>query len=126
MADFNKSQGTWGRDANVSGTAKVWAAWEQIGTQALRGSYGVSGIVDEGVGRTTVNFTTNFNSQGGWCATGASNFYGSNTISASTAKFATVFQTCSSIYIYCNDGGTNIDSHWVNFAGFGPNDEPIS
>ena len=30
MADFNKSQGTWGRDANVSGACKAWINFEII------------------------------------------------------------------------------------------------
>ena len=106
-------------------TGKAWVNWTQVSTQTIRDSFNVSGIVDEGVGRTTINFEINFNTHDSWVATGASNFYGSDTLSSGTAKFGTISQTCSSIYIYCNDGGTNIDSHWVNFAGFGPNDDPL-
>jgi hypothetical protein len=107
-------------------TGKAWVNWTQVSTQTVRDSFNVSGIVDEGVGRTTINFVHNFNTHDSWVATGASNFYGSDTISASTAKFATFYQTCSSIYIYCNDNGTNIDSYWCHFAAFGKNDNPLT
>ena len=107
-------------------TCKAWVNWTQVSTQAYRDSFNVSGVVDEGVGRTTINFVHNFNTHDSWVATGASNFYGSDTISASTAKFATLLQTCSSIYIYCNDGGAQTDSYWCHFAAFGKNDNPLT
>ena len=50
MADFNKSQGTWGRDANVSGACKAWINFNGTGTIAINDSYNVSTIADEGTG----------------------------------------------------------------------------
>ncbi len=67
MADFNKSQGTWGRDANVKGIAKAWAKFNGASTPALDDSYNVSSIADTAVGRFGVNFTTDM-SDAEYCA----------------------------------------------------------
>lgn len=57
MADFNKTQGTWGRDANISGTAKAWVNFNGTGTPAIRTSYNVSSISDIGTGSYIIVFT---------------------------------------------------------------------
>ena len=43
---------------NVPGTAKAWVNFNGTGTVAIRASYNVSSITDNGVGNYTVNFTT--------------------------------------------------------------------
>ncbi len=57
MADFNKDEGNWGRDANVKGTAKAWAKFNGSGTIHLSGSYNVTSITDTAVGRYKPIFT---------------------------------------------------------------------
>ena len=59
MADFNKTQGTWGRDANVSGTAKVWINYDHV-NDSLKSSFNVSSVNDDSAGNFTINFTTSF------------------------------------------------------------------
>ena len=42
----------------MSGTAKAWVNFNGTGTVAIRASYNVSSITDNGTGNYTVNFTT--------------------------------------------------------------------
>jgi hypothetical protein len=42
----------------VKGSAKAWVNFNGTGTVAIRASYNVSSITDNGVGSYTVNFTT--------------------------------------------------------------------
>ena len=42
----------------VKGSAKAWVNFNGTGTVAIRASYNVSSITDNGVGDFTVNFTT--------------------------------------------------------------------
>jgi hypothetical protein len=41
----------------IQGSAKAWVNFNGTGTVAIRGSYNVSSITDNGTGRYTVNFT---------------------------------------------------------------------
>jgi len=43
---------------SVPGTAKAWVNFNGTGTVAIRASYNVSSITDNGTGQYTVNFTT--------------------------------------------------------------------
>jgi len=50
---------------NSSGTekgqlCKVWVNFNMTSTQAIRDSFGVSSISDQGTGRTRINFSTSF------------------------------------------------------------------
>lgn len=49
-----------GRQQHHPAHPKAWALVNQTGTQAIRASYGISSIVDPGVGGTTFNFSTAF------------------------------------------------------------------
>ena len=42
----------------IQGSAKAWVNFNGTGTVAIRGSYNVSSITDNGVGNYKVNFTT--------------------------------------------------------------------
>jgi hypothetical protein len=45
-------------EAIANGTAKAWVNFDGTGTVAIRASYNVSSITDNGTGDYTVNFTT--------------------------------------------------------------------
>ena len=59
--------------ANVINGAKAWVNFNGTGTVAIRASYNVSSITDNGTGTYTVNFTNAFSDAnyavGGWCNT---------------------------------------------------------
>jgi hypothetical protein len=44
-------------NAGVQGSAKAWVNFNGTGTVAIRGSYNVSSITDNGTGDYTINFT---------------------------------------------------------------------
>ena len=43
-----------------SGTAKAWCCFDGTGVIAIRDSFNISSLVDDGVGSNTVNFTNGF------------------------------------------------------------------
>ena len=57
---FNKTQGTWGRADNVTGTAKAWINFDgdDGGSAAVRTSFNVSSLAERAVGKFTINFST--------------------------------------------------------------------
>ena len=50
--------------AGGGGAARVWANWDLTTTLTIRDSIGVSSMVDDGVGRTTINFQDAFANTG--------------------------------------------------------------
>lgn len=44
----------------VDGSAKAWVNFNGVGTVAIRSSFNVSSIIDNGIGDYTVNFSTPF------------------------------------------------------------------
>ena len=57
----------------VSGVAAAWVNFNGTGTVAIRDSQGVSGLVDNGAGDYTINFTNNFDNASNYIMTGAVN-----------------------------------------------------
>ena len=64
-------------DQIEQGRAKVWVNFNQSGTLSERSSFGVSSISDQGVGRTRINFSTNF-ADTNYCIVGAIGQEGTN------------------------------------------------
>jgi hypothetical protein len=52
------SSGVLATQNGMSGIAKAWVNFDGTGTPAIRGSFNVSSITDNGTGNYTVNFTT--------------------------------------------------------------------
>jgi len=57
-ADINASAAIAGSKLSGVNDAKAWVNFNGTGTVAIRGSYNVSSITDNGAGDYTVNFTT--------------------------------------------------------------------
>ena len=81
-----------------AGLAKAWVNFNGTGTVAIRSSYNVSSITDNGVGDYTVNFTTAMADANyaisGWCTAPASSLFfltqNPNTaLAAGSARIAT-------------------------------------
>jgi hypothetical protein len=75
----------------ASGRAKAWVNFDGTGTVAIRASYNVSSITDNGTGDYTVNFTTaladvNYATAGSGRSTGISNGVTLGTITCSTSN----------------------------------------
>jgi hypothetical protein len=93
------SNGTAWTSGAPSGIAKAWVNFDGTGTLAIRGSFNVSSITDNGTGDYTVNFTTampnanyaanvtsNAVDNGGVIAIGMLQFYNSATNPMSTTN----------------------------------------
>jgi len=106
MADFNKTQGTWGRDANVSGTSKAWFSWSHSGN-AFNRSYNMSSATDNGTGQYTFAFTVAM-ADTNYCVVLGSSRNGSSGNAANASDFHNLatgnFQIRTG-----NDGGSNVN-----------------
>ena len=106
---------------NVPGTAKAWVNFNGTGTVAIRASFNVSSITDNGTGDYTVNFT-NAMTDANYsclpvCSQSATGEYANG--QAVDVTIATNFST-SSVIISCSNGNlvTMTDMEIVNVAIF--------
>tara|TARA_R110002126_G_scaffold47989_1_gene134075 strand:- start:507 stop:926 length:420 start_codon:yes stop_codon:yes gene_type:complete len=58
VTTLNSSSGVLATQNGMTGIAKAWVNFDGTGTPAIRGSFNVSSIFDNGTGDYTVNFTT--------------------------------------------------------------------
>jgi hypothetical protein len=102
----------------ISGSAKAWVNFNGTGTVAIRGSFNVSSITDNGTGDYTVNMTTAL-SNANYSITGASGGAGSTSNGAvylfdqSTARTTTLFRVAG-----ITSAGVVVDTPQMNIAVF--------
>lgn len=94
---------------------RAWVNWNGTGTVAIRASFNVTSITDNGTGNYTVNFTTampdvNFSVIG----------MKTNASSDSDSSIQDVYanRTTSSCQIFCKESAANTDSNNVNISVF--------
>jgi len=58
ISTLNNDTGVLATQNGMTGIAKAWVNFDGTGTPAIRGSFNVSSITDNGTGDYTVNFTT--------------------------------------------------------------------
>jgi hypothetical protein len=100
----------------VPNTAKAWVNFNGTGTVAIRASYNVSSITDNGVGDYTVNFTTALvDANFAWTAN-----VGLPTDSTEAAVFErSDFRTSSALRIKTrNSPGTQVDREYCHVLIF--------
>ena len=106
----------------ASGLCKAWVNFNGVGTVAIRGSYNVSSITDNGTGDYTVNFTTAM-PNANYCISGATTTTSSNIgVLGSYFALGTDFdKTINSIRVgtYTTTGPALADMTSVNFSIFG-------
>tara|TARA_A100001201_G_scaffold76397_1_gene68953 strand:+ start:389 stop:769 length:381 start_codon:yes stop_codon:yes gene_type:complete len=87
----NEIQDTSGGSSNltVPGTAKAWVSFNGTGTLAVRDSFNVTSVTDNGTGDYTVNFTN---------AMSNDNYSVAGSTSWSTASWGTYFSINASTY----------------------------
>jgi len=99
----------------VNGSAKAWVNFNGTGTVAIRASYTVSSITDNGTGDYTVNFTNAFADTNYVALVSAGNASDTPNIDRE-AIIAYTTTTCQMVFV--NSGVANIDPTFVNFAAF--------
>ena len=115
VSTINDSSGVLATQNGMTGIAKAWVNFNGTGTVAIRDSFNVSSITDNGTGTYTINFTTampnaNYN------VSGAGNFTAS-TNNVSLSIMPLVYNTNSIQVNTCTYLG-QIDSLFVNVSIF--------
>jgi hypothetical protein len=100
----------------IQGSAKAWVNFNGSGTVAIRASYNVSSITDNGTGDYTVNFTNAFADANYAFIAQAGNGGASQT--AGTSYSGAVPTTTSARLLVDNGGGTLQDREYVMAAVF--------
>ena len=90
----------------INGSAKAWVNFNGTGTVAIRGSYNVSSITDNGTGDYTVNFT-NAMPDVNYCVGLTADFAQQMVKSAATFGGSGTNPTTSSIRVFTRDGGSS-------------------
>jgi hypothetical protein len=106
----------------IQGSAKAWVNFNGTGTVAIRASYNVSSITDDGTGQYTINFTTAFaNTNYSTIGSGYPASSGSPAFTNATRVITAFSNTSSSCRIQICRSDTNsfdVDSTEMNVAVF--------
>jgi hypothetical protein len=114
ISTLNDSSGVLATQNGMSGIAKAWVNFNGTGTVAIRGSFNVSSITDNGTGNYTVNFTTAMPNTN-YSAVGTSGNLDTSTTAGCTS---TTNRATTSCRIYCGDTSGLIDRADTSFAAF--------
>ena len=101
----------------VKGSAKAWVNFNGTGVVAIRASYNVSSITDNGTGDYTVNFTTAM-PDANYEVNGSVSANASGTLTGLNIKTGTTPTTSAISVTTLTGGGTNQDYTYVNVAIF--------
>ena len=96
--------------AEVSGLCKAWVNFNGTGTVAIRASYNVSSITDNGTGDYTVNFTTALADANFSTICGGQENFTAGTDGFVSLKGNTTQSSLSSIRIACSSSGISTTS----------------
>jgi hypothetical protein len=110
ISTLNDDAGVLATQNGMTGIAKAWVNFNGTGTPAIRSSFNVSSITDNGTGDYTVNFTTAM-PNANYSVTGLSQFDQTNTTLGSAvflaiARFSTALST-GSVRVINNVGNAN-------------------
>ena len=97
----------------IQGSAKAWVNFNGTGTPAIRASYNVSSITDNGTGNYFINFTNALPD-----ANYAASFLGSDANWGSVAYIASYTTTSLNIVTLANAGTNTADLQTVGVAIF--------
>lgn len=101
--------------ANVINGAKAWVNFNGTGTVAIRASYNVSSITDNGTGDYTVNFT-NALADANWAVVSTVQLTGVSSLA--NGQQGTPVSTAARIIVLNSVNGGQIDPTYVNVAIF--------
>lgn len=103
---------------SVPGTAKAWVNFNGTGTVAIRASYNVSSITDNGTGNYTVTFTTAM-ADTNYCVAGSADDINSSTVGTYFVPHNGTAPTTTAVRIrMLNSTPSYVDRESVNVAIF--------
>ncbi len=98
----------------AEGTAKAWMSLNGTGTIALRDSFNISGVVDNGTGSYTPSYSSNFGSAN-YSASGA----GGSSNSNGFVRLNTPAAGSQDLETRASNAGTNYDEAYTRFTATG-------
>ena len=116
------SSGVFATQNGMTGIAKAWVNFNGTGTVAIRDSFNVSSITDNGTGDYTVNFTTAFANANYAVIASSSNDGTNNALSINTqsTQGSISVPTTTSVRMQIAKAGVGyFDATYVNVAIFG-------
>jgi hypothetical protein len=114
ISTLNDSSGVLATQNGMTGIAKAWVNFDGTGTVAIRDSFNVSSITDNGTGNYTVNFTTALPNSNYSVAGSSSTSSGTNPVILRPATFNTTTLAFETIQA----NGTNQDPAIVSVSVF--------
>ena len=117
ISTLNNDTGVLATQNGMTGIAKAWVNFNGTGTVAIRGSFNVSSITDNGTGDYTVNFTTAM-PNANYAIAGSG---GNNTTQGTnlTVPINTTAPTTTAVRVQCNQqNGGLIDPALFNVVIF--------
>jgi hypothetical protein len=125
ISTLNNDTGVLATQNGMTGIPKAWVNFNGTGTPAIRSSFNVSSITDNGTGDYTINFTTAM-ANANYAVSGtvrATQIYGAAQVMSVILSYANA-PTTTACYVWTssiNDGGgrTNTDSDYVCVAILG-------
>jgi hypothetical protein len=100
----------------ISGSAKAWVNFNGTGTVAIRASYNVTSITDNGTGDYTVNFTTAL-TDANYAVTGNAGF-GTTSLASPSFGIGTLATSSARIFINGSVSATAFDYNFVTAVIF--------
>jgi hypothetical protein len=116
VSTLNNDTGVLATQNGMTGIAKAWVQFNGTGTPAIRASFNVSSITDNGVGDYTINFTTAMPDTNYACIPAVGSVGGSTSSTQATAKY-TGTKTTSACQVMFQQGaaGADFDNNAVAF-----------
>lgn len=116
VTTLNSSSGVLATQNGMTGIAKAWVNFNGTGTVAIRNSFNVSSITDNGTGNYTINFSTSMPNTN-YCVTGISDVALNTDNNPRSINFI-AFNTGSLQISTIDNSGVKEDSAYVNVAVF--------
>lgn len=106
-------------DPSISGAAKAWVNFNGTGTVAIRASFNVTSITDNGTGQYTINFTNSLTdaNYSGVVTTGQVSD-GTNLIVCTANFYAVPTSSAWRINVVTRGGGVDTDSAYMSATVF--------
>jgi len=101
----------------IQGSAKAWVNFNGTGTVAIRASYNVSSITDNGTGDYTVNFT-NALSNANYSSIGTAGYSTSSKVYLLQSPYNAVPTTTALRVAVTGDASNPLDAEYVNVSVF--------
>jgi hypothetical protein len=117
ISTLNDDTGVLATQNGMTGIAKAWVNFNGTGTVAIRDSFNVSSITDNGTGNYTVNLTTAMPNSNYSVIASANNGLDGSGINTSVATYP-ISSSSASVKTIAATAGTAFDAVWVSASVF--------